>query len=87
MPLIVDLPPDDEARLRAAAAERGLDVNQFATAILRREVQTDAAGVGTVSVKPRRDILEFEGIGAKYATGQDAQEYVNELRAEWDHRP
>lgn len=35
----------------------------------------------------RRSILDFEGVGTKYATGQDAQEYVNELRSEWDHRP
>ena len=33
-------------------------------------------------------ILEFEGVGAHLRDDAiDAQEYVNQLRAEWDHRP
>lgn len=31
-------------------------------------------------------IFEFEGVGAKLRD-MDAQEYVNKLREEWDHRP
>lgn len=34
-----------------------------------------------------RDILEFEGVGESLRGDIDAQEYVNQLRAEWDHRP
>jgi hypothetical protein len=33
------------------------------------------------------DLLELEGVGAEIWEGIDAQEYVNELRREWDHRP
>lgn len=34
------------------------------------------------------DILEFEGIGAHLRDDSiDAQEYVNQLRSEWDDRP
>lgn len=33
-------------------------------------------------------ILEFEGIAAHLRDdNMDAQEYVNQLRREWDHRP
>jgi hypothetical protein len=33
-------------------------------------------------------ILEFEGVGAHLRDDTlDAQEYVNQLRREWDHRP
>jgi hypothetical protein len=35
----------------------------------------------------KRSILELEGLGADLWEGIDAQEYVNELRKEWDHRP
>ncbi|MCX7992350.1 MAG: hypothetical protein N2651_01645 [Fimbriimonadales bacterium] len=35
----------------------------------------------------RRSLLELEGLGAEIWKGIDAQEYVNQLRAEWDHRP
>jgi hypothetical protein len=34
-----------------------------------------------------RSLLELEGLGAEIWTGIDAQEYVNKLREEWDHRP
>jgi hypothetical protein len=32
-------------------------------------------------------LLELEGLGAEIWEGIDAQEYVNQLRSEWDHRP
>jgi hypothetical protein len=32
-------------------------------------------------------ILELEGLGAEMWKDVDAQEYVNALRDEWDHRP
>lgn len=31
--------------------------------------------------------MEFAGIGKTLYYGTDAQEYVNQLRDEWDHRP
>jgi hypothetical protein len=34
-----------------------------------------------------RSILELEGLGAEIWDGIDAQEYVDQLRSEWDHRP
>jgi hypothetical protein len=37
--------------------------------------------------KPKRSIMELHGLGAEIWKGIDAQEYVNELRNEWEHRP
>lgn len=37
--------------------------------------------------KPKRSIMELHGLGAEIWQGIDAQEYVNELRKEWYHRP
>ncbi|HEY8600502.1 MAG TPA: hypothetical protein VIL85_18845 [Thermomicrobiales bacterium] len=37
--------------------------------------------------KPKRSLLELEGLGANDPIGMEAQEYVNQLRDEWDHRP
>ncbi len=34
-----------------------------------------------------RSLLELEGMGAEIWQGIDAQEYVDELRQEWNHRP
>jgi hypothetical protein len=36
---------------------------------------------------PRRSILELHGLGAETWKGVDAQEYVNELREEWNPHP
>ena len=35
----------------------------------------------------QRSLLELEGLGAELWAGMDAQEYVNKLRQEWEHRP
>lgn len=37
--------------------------------------------------KPKRSIMELRGLGKEIWEGIDAQEYVNELRNEWEHRP
>ena len=34
--------------------------------------------------KKKRSILEFEGLGAEIWEGIDVEEYVNQLRDEWD---
>jgi hypothetical protein len=36
---------------------------------------------------PGRSLLELEGRWAGLLKGKDAQEYVNEIREEWSHRP
>ena len=47
----------------------------------------DLATATTSDVPRQRSLLELEGLGAGIWEGIDAQEYVNELRKEWDHRP
>lgn len=54
---------------------------------LLARVAQDLAETGAGEQPRRRSILEFEGVGADNLIGMDAQEYVNELRREWDHRP
>jgi hypothetical protein len=35
----------------------------------------------------QRNLMELHGLGKEIWVGVDAQEYVNQLRDEWDHRP
>lgn len=35
----------------------------------------------------KHSIMELAGLGAEIWEGVDAQEYVDQLRSEWDHRP
>ena len=37
--------------------------------------------------EPACSIMDLHGLGADIWKDIDAQEYVNELRKEWDHRP
>ncbi len=36
--------------------------------------------------REKHSILELAGLGKEIWEGVDAQEYVNQLRSEWDHR-
>ncbi len=37
--------------------------------------------------QPKHSIMELAGLGSEIWEGIDAQEYVNQLRSEWEHRP
>ena len=38
-------------------------------------------------VTKKHSIMELHGLGKELWEGIDAQEYVNRVRNEWDHRP
>lgn len=46
----------------------------------------DAPTIDTAAPK-KHSIMELRGLGKEIWEGIDAQEYVNQLRDEWDHRP
>ncbi len=46
-----------------------------------------ATGTRKEPEEHKRSIMELHGLGAEIWQGIDAQEYVNALRKEWDHRP
>ena len=62
-------------------------VKQMPPAERLRLVELIAHEMAT-SEKPRgeRSLLELEGLGAEIWQDVDAQEYVNNLRQEWDNR-
>ena len=48
-----------------------------------------ANGLGeatTASEPPRRNLMELRGLGKEIWEGIEAQDYVNQLREEWDHK-
>lgn len=53
---------------------------------LLAKVSIDLAETETEKPK-KRSLLELESLGKEIWEGIDAQEYVNELRNEWEHRP
>lgn len=82
MTLLLHLPPETEARLRERAAREGRPEEEIALRALVKDLE------GTeVPATRRRSILDFEGVGRHNPIGKDAQEYINEMRDEWDRRP
>ncbi len=82
-------------RCRATKGENGmLSLTQIADEIRSLSVEERKQLIALIVdslTEPQPDeehsILELEGLGAEIWQGIDAQEYVNRLRSEWDHRP
>jgi hypothetical protein len=55
--------------------------------LLALVAQDLAAEPAQLPVEHQRSLMELHGLGKEIWEGIDAQEYVNELRKEWDHRP
>jgi phage terminase Nu1 subunit (DNA packaging protein) len=55
--------------------------------LLTKIAEELANGKGESETAEKRSIMELHGLGAEIWEGIDAQEYVNELRDEWEHRP
>jgi len=53
---------------------------------IAHRIIADAAAAAEPEKRPR-SLLELEGLGAELWNSVDAQEYVDELRREWDSRP
>jgi len=50
-------------------------------------IADDLAQASSDDEAHEHSLLELEGLGEELRQGVDAQEYVRELRREWDHRP
>jgi hypothetical protein len=77
---------DDELShwLAQEAKRRGKTVDEVAAQLLRDSMKHIPA-----NSTERRSVMDFAGIGARRPgslSGKDAQEYVEEQRAEWDDR-
>ena len=79
--LEIELTPEMERGLREQAKRRGLETKAFVQTVVLQASQEE------VSQKPKRSIMEMEGLGADLWRDEDgnlldAQSYVNELRQE-----
>lgn len=95
MSVTIELPLEIENTLRREAGRRGESLQAYLLTILsqiafkEREpgAKSDTPdGEGSVPAGGKRSILELEGVGAELWKDIEPQEYVNQLRSEWDHR-
>jgi len=79
--LEIDLTPEMEQRLYEKAKQSGIETKALAQTMMWQALQ------GEVSPKPKRSVMELEGLGAESWRDEqgnliDAQSYVNALRIE-----
>lgn len=55
-------------------------------AMLAQRLAAEPLAVGLPIGLPRRSITELHGLGKEIWEGVDAQNYVDQLRDEWEHR-
>lgn len=80
MAITLELKPETEERLRLIAKAQGLLFEDYMQMVL------EGTAVESVIAPKLYSVLELEGVGAALWQGKDAQDYVNELRDEWDTR-
>lgn len=85
--LEIELTPEMKRRLDEKAKRRGLEAKAYAQTVIVQDLLAE-----DVPKQLKRSIMELEGLGAELWKDEngallDAQDYVNELRQEWDHRP
>ena len=85
---------DEDARL-AQLVQSGRSVQEIADLLqrqpsaIRSRMNKLGLGLATGGAPDgkRHNVMEFYGRGQASWDGTDAQDYVDRLRAEWDHRP
>lgn len=55
--------------------------------LIKMLVDTFTETIESQPTLKKHSILDFKGVGAEMWNGIDAQEYVNQLRSEWDRQP
>lgn len=76
--------------LMTPSVQKVLEEAQQLTFEERKELVIALVDTLTQSTVPnpvQRSLRSFRGLGAHLYTGQDAQDYVNQIRQEWDDRP
>ena len=68
-----------ERHIRPLSAQQRLRL----LALIAEDLAEEA---GMPTSEKLHDVMEFHGVGRGSWDGSDAQEFVNELRAEWDER-
>jgi hypothetical protein len=77
--LEIELTPEMRQRLREKAKRRGLEE----TAYVQTMVIRDLAQEEPDSERPY-SVMDFHGVGRDSWKGVDVQQYLNEMRDEWD---
>lgn len=76
--LEIELTPEMQERLREKAKRRGLEEKAYVQTVVLRDLSQEEAEPS------KHSIMELRGIGKGVWAGVDVQQYINEMRDEWD---
>lgn len=76
--LEIELAPEMEQRLAENAKRQGMEAKAYAQTVMQQML------LGEIPQNPKRSIMELEGLGREAGDGVDVQQYINEMRDEWD---
>ena len=76
--LEIELTPEMAKRLAEKAQRRGLETKVYVQTMVMRDLSQEEAE------QPKHSIMELHGIGRGAWDGVDVQQYLNEMRDEWD---
>ena len=65
--------------LRVRAAQQGQDAQTYALTLLRQDFQA-----APPPAAQKHNVMEFYGVGRDTWQGVDVQQYIREMRDEWD---
>lgn len=81
--LEIELTPEMEQQLHERASRRGLEAKAYVQTVVMRDLsqEKDAADL---EGERRFSVMDFYGAGRDTWKGVDVQQYINEMRDEWD---
>ena len=75
----IELKLETRQRLNRVAAKRGVPTSELVQAAVEKLLEAEE-----VAEKPKHSIMELHGIGKGTWEGVNVQDYINEMRDEWD---
>ena len=81
--LEIELTSEMEQQLHERASRRGLEVKAYVQTVVVRDL-SQGEDTAEADGERRFSVMDFYGVGRDTWKGVDVQQYINEMRDEWD---
>jgi predicted DNA-binding protein len=81
--LEIELTPEMEQRLRERARRHGVEAKAYVQTVVMRDLSQEENAAASDGER-RFNVMDFYGAGRDAWKGVDVQQYINEMRDEWD---
>jgi len=81
--LEIELTPEMEQQLHERASRHGLEARAYVQTVVMRDLSQEEDAT-TPGGERRFSVMDFYGVGRDVWKDVDVQQYINEMRDEWD---